>query len=121
MYQRPIYMRLREHHFLDDGSISSCVTEPDPDGLLRAWFPKDSVLSEDRVRSSYCFHRHRPNNASTTSQERSHVEVYQPASQSRRRYETYCPTQNGVGVYPGLVASKSKQKVRVNSLMQWRY
>lgn len=93
MYQRPIYIRLREHHYLDDEPVSGCATEPDPDGLLKAWFPKDTVLSEDR--------------------EGSHLELYHTTSQTRRRYETYCPSQDGVGVgiYPGFVASKQKQKI----------
>ncbi|KLO17249.1 hypothetical protein SCHPADRAFT_179228 [Schizopora paradoxa] len=90
MYQQAIYMRLREHHYLDDGTSSSCSTELDSDGLLGAWLPKNSVLSEDR--------------------ENSHLELYQPISQSRRRYETYCLTEVGGVHYPGLVSNNSKQK-----------
>ncbi len=118
MYQRPIYIRLREHHYLDDEPVSGCATEPDPDGLLKAWFPKDTVLSEDRVCSSL------PNDGSIDlltfkyiCQEGSHLELYHTTSQTRRRYETYRPPQDGVGIgiYPGFVASKQKQKVCIKS------
>jgi len=78
MYQQPIYVRLREHHYLDDGPTANCGMEPDAGGLLRAWFANDTVLSENR--------------------DGAHLELYDPTSQSRRRYETYCPSHDGTSV-----------------------
>ncbi|KAH8118103.1 hypothetical protein DFH11DRAFT_1687126 [Phellopilus nigrolimitatus] len=90
MYQRPLYMRLREHHcFLTDEPIVCGGDCGETDDFLNVWLPKRCSCIE--------------------SQDNAHIDVDDPMTRRKIKYMTFHPGSNPEKpTYPGLDATKSK-------------
>ncbi|KAI5122553.1 hypothetical protein M0805_005280 [Coniferiporia weirii] len=98
MYQRPLYMRLREHHCFITNTPVSCGSDNGEDNdFLNAWLPKQYSCVEN--------------------QERAHLNIFDPVTRRKIRYETFVSSSDGIEKhsYPSMDAEKAR---RIKSLVR---